>query len=174
MIFFRVFPRTRCEQNKLSFEGFNNFASWDIFGEVPLFASFSSSSFGKKTTNSRFQGFKTIRISGQVPDDGSHWDDAFAVSWMTGFTSLLMVDGWWWNFFYNEKNWFQVFWKHFPFSTCLCTICTCIPKVNQERGFCWIEGIPGSSNFDLEVGETLNFTQSWCVQGYFDDKNSQG
>lgn len=93
MIFFRVFPRTRCEQNKLSFEGFNNFASWDIFGEVPLFASFSSSSFGKKTTNSRFQGFKTIRISGQVPDDGSHWDDAFAVSWMTGFTSLLMVDG---------------------------------------------------------------------------------
>lgn len=24
---FRVFPRTRCEQNKLPFEGFNSFAS---------------------------------------------------------------------------------------------------------------------------------------------------
>ena len=150
MIFFRVFPRTRCEQNKLSYWRF-----WQLFCQLrhfwwgTLFASFSSSSFGKKTTNSQFQGFKTIRISGQVPDDGSHWDDAFAESWMTGYLIgwWLMVDGW--DFFLQwKKKWFQVFLRHFPFSTCLCTICTCIPKVNHW-GFCWIEGIPGS--FEIRI-----------------------
>jgi len=54
-----------------------------------LFASFSSSSFWKKIQQNlavpRLQNGPSHRINGQVPDDGSHWDDAFAVSWMTGY-----------------------------------------------------------------------------------------
>jgi len=41
------------------------------------------------------------------------------------------------------------------------------------RGFFKAKESQDHRNSNLELGENLNFTQSWCVQGYFDDKNSQ-
>ena len=175
MKFFECFLGQDANKTSCLLKVFNHFASWDIFGEVPCLPVSQVHPFGKKYNKiSQFQGFKTVLPIDERP--GSGWWQSLGWCFCGILDDWIYLIGWWLMVGKNwamKKNWPQVFLgRHFPFSTCICTICTCIPKVNH---WVFVESKESQDhrNSNLEVGETLNFTQSWCVQGNFDDKNSQ-
>ena len=170
MNFFECFLGQDANKTSCLIEGFNNIASWDIFGEVPCLPvsqvhpleknnKFPVSRLQNGPSHRRTARFRMMAVTGMMLLRYLGW---------LGLPHWLMVG----KKIYNEKNWPRVFLgRHFPFSTCICicTICTCIPKVYH---WVFVESKESQDHSKFEFGGWWNLElthQSWCVQGYFDD-----